>query len=155
VTELPTEAGKLPAVAMTMQTDPCAYVVRYLKPQPVSGRLKIWWETWFRWDERLPRRPYRIRLFDGRGRCRVVADVGKYKPVQWAGPEKQAPVMPTDFRIKWPAVKGVQPAASIHMTLSGMSTTRPFKKSYFDFESHLPPGVRKVQVDSAYGPMDR
>ncbi|KPK83897.1 MAG: hypothetical protein AMJ81_07085 [Phycisphaerae bacterium SM23_33] len=155
LTELPDEPGKLPAVAMTMETDPCAYVLRYLKCQPVSDKLKVWREVWFRWDDRLPRRPYRIRLFDADGRCRVIAELGQYKPVEWDGPEKDAPLMPTDFRIQWPAIKGVQTAASIHMTLSGMSTTRPFQKSYFDFESHLPPGLGKIQVDAGYRPMDR
>lgn len=155
VTELPNQTGKLPGVVMTMQTDPCAHVVAYLKVQPVSGRLKVWREVWFRWDERLARRPFRIRLFDPAGRCRVIADVARYKPVEWDGPEDGAPVMPTDFRVNWPAIKGVQTAGSLRMTLSGMSTTRAFKKSYFDFESHLPAGIKPTQVDAAYGPIDR
>jgi hypothetical protein len=40
VTELPDRPGTLPAAAMTLQTDPCAYVVCCLKPQPVSGRMR-------------------------------------------------------------------------------------------------------------------
>jgi len=154
VTALPVQPGKLPTVVMTLEDDPCAYVVRYLKPQPVSGKLKVWREVWFRWDGRRPRRPYRVRLFDPAGRCRVTADVAGYKPIEWDGPETDAPVMATDFRLRWLPIPSVQGAAKMHVTISGMSTTRPFKKAFFDFPSHLPAGVSPAQVDAAYGRAD-
>ena len=149
VTALPVEPGRLPAAVMTLQRNPCAYVVRYLKPQPITGRLKIWREVYFHWDDRLPRRPYHIRLFDASGRCRVLADVGDYRPIEWDGPAGEAPVMPTEYHIRWPAIEGVQPAAELHMRLSGMSTRRAFMRAFLDFRSHLPPGIEPVQVDAA------
>jgi len=149
VTALPVEPGQLPAAVMTLQRNPCAYVVRYLKPQPITGRLKIWREVYFHWDDRLPRRPYHIRLFDASGRCRVLADVGDYRPIEWDGPAGEAPVMPTEYHVRWPAIEGVQPAAELHMRLSGMSTRRAFMRAFLDFRSHLPPGIEPVQVDAA------
>ena len=155
VTELPgLQAIDMPVVVMTLQSDPCAYVVRYLEPQQVSGHLKIWREVLFRWSDKQPRRPYRIKLYDGDGRCRVVADVRRYGRIAWDGPEDQAPIMPTDIRMTWPKIKNVQPASSIHLTLSEMSTTRPFKKGVFDFWSSLSAAMSDpIQVDAVYGPI--
>ena len=151
ITELPEiRAGAMPAVVMTLQNTPgdCAYVVRYLKPQPISGHLKIWREVYFRWSDTEPRRPFRIKLYDAAGLCRVVADVADYKPIAADG---DAPVMPTDIRITFPAIKNVQPASSLHMRLSEMSTTKRFRRRVFDFRSHLPAGITNpTQVDSAY-----
>ena len=152
VTELPDRPAAIPAVRVTRQCNPCAYVVRYLKFQPVSGHLKLWREVHFRWSDSLPRRPYRVMLYDAEGRCRVVAEVGKYTPVAWAGPAERAPVMPTDIRMTWPKIKNVQPASSVHLRLSEMDATRDFSKEVFDFWSSLPPAVTDpIQVDAAYG----
>jgi len=144
----------MPAVVMTMETDPCAYVVRYLNPQPVSGHLKIWREVWFRWDARQPARPFRVRLFDADGLCRAVAEVGRYRPIEvgddHAGP---APVMPTDIRVTWPAIKNVQTASAVHLVLSEMSTTHRFSKKVFLFAP--PAGTPVTVVDSACKPDPR
>ena len=153
ITELPeVRAGAMPAVVMTLQNTPgdCAYVVRYLKPQPVSGHLKIWREVYFRWSDTEPRRPYQIKLYDADGLCRVVAKVVDYKPIA-TDTDDEGPIMPTDIRITWPVIKNVQPASSLHMRLSEMSTTRRFSQKAFDFRSHLPASITNpVQVDSAY-----
>lgn len=153
ITELPAvRAGAMPAVVMTLQNKPgdYAYVVRYLKPQPVSGCLKIWREVYFRWSDTQPRQPYRVKLYDAAGRCRVIADVAEYKPVA-TDDDGDVAVMPTDIRITSPAIKNVQPASSLHMRLSEMSTTKRFRQKVFDFRSHLPSGITSpVQVDSAY-----
>ncbi len=154
VTELPAiTAGAMPAVVMTLQNKPddCAYVVRYLKDQPVSGHLKIWREVYFRWSDKQPRRPYRIKLYDPDGLTRVVAEVSDYKPVATDG---DAPIMPTDIRITWPKIKNIQPASSLNIKLTEMTTTKPFRKIVFDFHSHVPPGITEpVQVDASYGPV--
>ncbi len=152
VTELPkVRAGAMPAVVMTLQNKPpddCAYVVRYLKPQPISGHLKIWREVYFRWSNTEQRRPYQIKLYDADGLCRVVAKVADYKPID-TDTDGEGPIMPTDIRITFPAIKNVQTASSLHMRLSEMSTTRRFSKKVFDFQSHLPPGITNpVQVDA-------
>ncbi len=149
VTELPeVQAGAMPAVVMTLQQKPCAYVVRYLKPQPISGHLKIWREVYFRWSDTEPRRPYQIKLYDADGLCRVVAEVSDYKPVA-TDTDGEGPIMPTDIRITFPAIKNVQPASSLHMRLSEMSTIKRFSNKAFDFQSHLPPGIANpVMVDA-------
>jgi len=150
VTELPpVEAGATPTVVMRLEGGPeCWYVVDYLKPQPVTGKLKLWRQVWFDWDEKGPPRARRVRLYDADGLCRVVAELADYEPI--ATDAADAPVMPTDIRMTWPAIKGVQPASALHMKLSKVSTTHPFSNKAFDFWSHCP--VRDpVQVDSAYG----
>ena len=153
VTELPPPAaGKLPAVVVRMEGAPAAYVLRYLKPQPVTGELKIWREVCFRWSDDGPRRPFRVRLFDADGFCRVVADVSEYKPIDWPGEPAEAPVMPTDLKIRWPEIKGIQPASSLHIVLSKVSTTHPFRDTVFDFVGNLPRGIPVKIVDAIYGP---
>jgi len=155
VTALPEpRASAMPAVVMTLETDPYAYVVRYLRPQPVTGHLKIWREVYFRWDDKRPRRPFRVKLFDADGLCRVIADVGQYAPVASDRQGEPPAIMPTDIRMSWPAIKNMQPASSIHIRLSEMSTTRDFSKDVFDFLSKLPAGLSDpIQVDGAYGLM--
>ncbi len=151
ITELPAvRADAMPAVVMTLQQKPCAYVVRYLNPQPVSGHLKIWREVYFRWSYTEPRRPYQIKLYDAAGLCRVIAKVSDYKPIAIAT-DGDEPIMPTDIRITFPAIKNVQPASSLHMSLTEMTTTKALpSRKVFDFRSHLPAGITNpVQVDSA------
>ena len=153
VTELPAVApDKLPAVVMQMQGRPRpAYVVRYLKPQPVTGYLKLWREVYFTWEKDIPPRPFRVRLFDAAGFCRVTADLADYKPIATGEQDVSGPIMPTDIRMTWPAIKNVQEAATLHIRLSDMSTAKPFLDSVFGFREHLPGGLEPVQLDSAYG----
>lgn len=154
VTELPAvAAGKMPAIVMRLEGRPAAYVVRYLRPQPTTGELKIWREVSFAWSDAKPRRPFRVRLFDADGLCRVVADVGEYRPIQWQGPQDQAPpVMPTDLKIRWPKIKGVQPASSLHMVLSEITTKPKGRLTVFDFAGNLPRGIPVTLLDATYGP---
>ncbi|HET6428477.1 MAG TPA: hypothetical protein VFJ30_08710 [Phycisphaerae bacterium] len=150
ITALPTEPGRLPAVTLQMQKQrPYAYVVNYWDFQPVTGRMKLWRQVLYTWSDQRPRLPFQVRLFDAEGRCRVIADVGRYKPIEWDGPPGDAPVMATDFRILWPGIKDVQRRTSIHLTLEEMSATRPFLRSYFEYRSHLPPGLPETRVDAS------
>jgi len=150
ITELPTRPRCLPAVTLQMRRKrPCAYVVRYWDYQPVTGRMKLWREVWYTWHDKRPRLPFKVFLFDARGRVRMTADVGRYRSIEWNGPPDDAPIMPTDFRIRWPGIKDVQRRASIHLTLDGMSTTRTFLRSYFEYRSHLPPGLPETRVDAS------
>ncbi len=153
VTALPEmEPESLPAVVMTLQDNPCAYVVRYLKPQPVTGALKIWREVYFKWDDRQPALPYQVRLYDADGLCRVIADVGKYARIE--ADQKDAttqpaepPIMPTEIRMVWPAIRDVQPYSMMSLRLSQMSTKKPFSDTTFKFR----PSGSSTQVDEAYG----
>ncbi len=148
----PLQPEKTPAVVLRLQSLPRpAYVLRYLSPQPVTGHLKVWREVYLHWDEKKPRRAYRVRLFDAAGLCRVVADLADYKPIATGAEEAEAPpVMPTDIRMTWPAIKGVQEASTLHMRLSEMAPKAVSVKA-FDFWEGLPPALEPVQVDSAYG----
>jgi hypothetical protein len=148
VTAMPEpESEALPAVVMTLQEKPCAYVVRYVKPQPVTGELKIWREAFFRWDDRQPPLPYQVKLYDADGRCRVVADVGRYRPIETG--EKNPPIMPTDIRLVWPAIRCVQPYSMMSLRLSEMSTKNPFSDKAFRFDPQA--SGPATQVDAMYG----
>jgi len=154
VTELPTLApGKVPTVITRMQGLPApAYVVSYVDAQPVTGRLKLWREISFRWKEGEPLRPFRVRLFDGKGLCRLWADLADYAPIATDAADDDPPMMPTRIRMTWPAIKGVQSASKLHLRLSEMSTTRPTRASAFSFAGNLPPGMPPpVQVDAIHG----
>jgi hypothetical protein len=153
LTPLPPPAKEvMPAVVMTMSDNPCAYVVQYLKPQPVTGHLKVWREVYFHWADNQPRLPFHLRFYDGDGRCRVKADVANYRAIETDAPAGDWPVMPTDIRVTWPAIKDVQPASALRMTLTEMSTIHPFVERVFDFWTYLPPEVSdRTQVDVLYG----
>ncbi len=147
---MPTPAAAKPAVVMRLEGRPPSYVVSYVSPQPVTRELKVWREVSFRWSDKQPPRPFRIRLFDASGLCRLVADVSEYRPIEWAGSDGEPPVMPTDLKIFWPEIKDVQQASELHIVLSDMSATREFKPAVFDFASHLPGGIGVERVDAAY-----
>jgi len=145
----PPEPNTLPAVVMTLENEPCAYVVRYLAPQPITGHLKIWREMYFKWSDTEPRRPFRIKIYDTAGLCRVVAEVKDYKPIRqgWEYPQN-APVIPIDIHITWPAIPNIQPASSLHMKLSEMTLQKRFSSKVFDFFSHLPNEISEpIMID--------
>lgn len=154
VTELPENwRHETPTLLMTLDSQPCAYVVRYVAPQPMTGELKIWREVFYHWGEG-PRRPFRVRLYDADGRMRMQAELADYRPIAWLGAPEQAPVMPTDFRMVWPAIPGVQPEAHLHMALGEMTTTKvlPPGGRVFKFWPNLPTSAgQPTQVDAEYG----
>ncbi len=152
VTELPRpEAGKMPAALMQMRGEPLpAYVVRYVSPQPVTGHLKLWREIRFRWDKEGPSRPYRIRLFDAKGLCRVWADLSDYESAAVGEGVTVPPELPTYIRMTWPEIKGVQLARRLEIRLKEMSTVKKFRQSAFTFNP--PPGAGvPIQVDAIHG----
>jgi hypothetical protein len=154
VSELPVPGGaRLPAVVLRLEGgDRPSYAVRYLAPQPVTGELKLWREVLYDWSDERPPRPYRVRLFDPAGYCRMVADLAAYEPIEADG-EGPPPVMPTDIRICWPKIPGVQTASSMHMVLSEMSTTKRFSRKAFEFERFRPAGVPVEVVDAHVAPV--
>ena len=155
VTEIaPPGGGALPAIVMTCQAEPFAYVVRYVRPQAVTGLPKVWREVYFTWSDNAPPRPFRVRLFDADGLPRVTAELSNYQPVEVAA--GVPPLMPTEFTLVWPKIEGVQTACELKLSLSEMSTTHEFSGKAFEFWPHLPSGQCELtQVDASYGPVGR
>ncbi|MBS3733812.1 MAG: hypothetical protein KGY99_02690 [Phycisphaerae bacterium] len=81
---VPDDLTALPAVAMTLQSDPCAYVLTYVDRRPVSGRIDFRRKVYFRWADEQPRRPFRVDLLSPDGRCVLTARLSRYRPI--AGP---------------------------------------------------------------------
>jgi hypothetical protein len=158
VCALPADATKLPAVALSMQKDPCdyAYVVTYLDRQPVTGRILFRREVHFRWSDTEPRRAYKVNLFDAAGRRVVTARMGDYRPVDVSDlddPPAVAPVMPTDIEIVCNPFPGVEVFVErIHVVLSEMTAADIWERAACRLSSALPPGVRAVQVDAHLEP---
>ena len=153
VTGLPAlRPGAVPTIVPQMQGKPVpAYVLRYVKPQPVTGQWRQWREVQFRWGEKGPGQVFRVKLYDAKGFCRVWADVDDYAPVEVDG-EETGPMMPTYIRMHWPAIKGVQSASKLEIRLSKMTTRKVWSKKVFDFAPHLPAGMGlPVQVDEQHG----
>jgi len=130
ICEFPDDLTQLPAVALSMNTEPgeYAYVVTYLDRQPVSDRILFRREVYFNWDDDKKPRPFRVQFFDGEGMRVLTAELNDYQPIERVFPEdrrsdrdvaadlaKPAPEMPTDIRIRWPGT-----AAGIHIVLSEM-----------------------------------
>jgi hypothetical protein len=139
ICEMPPSQTDPPFVGQTVSFDPCAYVLTYVDRQPVTGRLLFKRELYFVWSETEPRRPFLLRLLDGRGRPVLKARMQNYKPVQLEDVEDDGPppVMPTDIRITWR-----QTGAELHLKLSSMTTADKVDPVAYRFWQWLPPGLR-------------
>lgn len=143
VTELPSDFTRLPTVALSMSSNPCAYVLTFLDRQPLSGRIVMRREIYFTWSANEPPRAFMVNLFGPDGRRIVTATLKDYKPIRQTGDNTAtAPaVMPSDVRISWPQEK-----TEIHLLLQEMSDKKVAASS-FNFENHLPGSLELRQVD--------
>lgn len=143
ICELPDDFTQPPTVALSMSTDPCAYVVTHIDRQPVTGRLLFKREVYFRWADEGPRRPFLVRFLDAAGRRVMDAKLKDYKPVATGGGAET--LMPTNIELTWPARH-----SRIRLVLSEMSATKTWHRSACEFVDNLPGGIdhsRIVQVD--------
>jgi hypothetical protein len=128
VVQVPDDQGPLPAAAMRMSTDPCAYVMTYIDRQPLSGRIGMRRDVFFRWSDDEPARPFRVDFLSPEGRRVLTARLGEYAAVA-PGPDEPdtgpRPVMPTDIvlePISWPGDEKPNPLRRVHIVLSEMTT---------------------------------
>lgn len=159
VNELPSPlAQQPPAVGLTMNLNPCAYVLTYMDKQPVTGRLMFRREVLYRWSDTEPARAFRINFFDPLGRRVMTAELDDYKPIDIEGVNPAPatkPVMPTEISITWFDPERYQPLSTefrqrgtLKLSLSEMKlnvkgsplATEPPESSSF-------PADRVVQVD--------
>ncbi|MFW6132668.1 MAG: hypothetical protein ACOC8F_02135 [Planctomycetota bacterium] len=84
VCAVPSDLTELPTVALTMQTDPCAYVLTYVDRRPVSGQIGFRRKVYFRWSDDAPRRPFRVDLISPEGRRVLTARMSDYRPIAGA-----------------------------------------------------------------------
>jgi hypothetical protein len=160
VCPLPADQTSIPAVVVGMRNTPgdCAYVVTCLDRQPVSGRILLRREMFFRWGDQPPRRPYRVDLFDPAGRRVMTAELKDYRPIDVSKLDDRPPVqpdMPTDIDVAWNDQPGLRPLVRrIHMVLSEMTAEDKWDRSACKF---VPPaGVVPVRVDrDVLGPATR
>ncbi len=151
VCELPDDFTRLPAVALTMNAKPgeCAYVVTCIDRQPISGRILFKREMFFRWDDRKPRRLYKVNFFDASGRRILTASLENYKPVEMPEGEiadaQPAPMMPTDIRIQWIDPKTHRKTVSVRLELSEMTAAGAGVREATRFDP--PPGIPVIRVD--------
>lgn len=153
ITPLPTEPGKLPAVALSMNNTPgqCAYVVTVLDRQPVSNRVLFKREIILPWTGKEPPPPTRVNIFDDAGRRVMTAALADYKPIDVSSldkPPAKSPVMPTDIDITCSDVPGVpRLIRKIHLRLSEMTVEDKWLPEAVDFKP--PTGVVPVLADEA------
>ena len=148
VTELPADFTTVPTVAMTLSDNPCAYVLTFIDRQPLTGQIVFRREMFFRRNDKLPRRPFLVNIFDNDGRRAMSATLRAYKPIALAGlpPSSPAiaPVMPTDIDISW---KGNN---RLHLVLSEMTTAEDWDRQQLLFTPNLPRAIpleNVLQVD--------
>jgi len=159
VTELPADLTRLPAVVVRLQQEPCdyAYVLTYIDHRPVSGQIAARREIYFRWDDRLPRRPYLVKFFDYDGREILTAELADYRPIQVADvdhPPAELPVMPTDLRITWTPEARRSQVRSIRLKLSEMTTADRWDRSACAFRENLPAGMAGEAIVQTDRPCD-
>jgi hypothetical protein len=152
VCPLPSDQTSIPAVVLDMHNTPgdCAYVVTCLDRQPVSGRILLRRQMFFRWsDDQSPARPYRVDLFDPAGRRVMTAELKDYRPIDVSkldDPPAVKPEMPTDIDVVWNDQPGVKPLVRrIHMVLSEMTAEDKWPREACKFTP--PSGVVPVRVD--------
>jgi len=150
VCELPDDLTELPAATLRMDRRPCeyAYVVSVLDRQPVSRRIVVQREVHFTWDDRKPRRPFLVRIFDAAGRPALTARMSDYRPIDSPDTAGAAPVMPADIRISWEGPPADTYVRQIHLVLSEMTTADTWDRDACRFDPQgIDPG-RVVQVDA-------
>lgn len=155
VCPLPTEPGQLPAAVVGMQNTPgdCAYVVTVVDRQPVTQRLLLQREIFFRWSDAAPRQPYKINFLDDAGRRILTAHLKRYRPVDVSeldDPPKVPPVMPTDIEIVSNPFGGVEAfVRRIHLVLSEMTAEDKWDRSACDFRPPAGVGLTPVEPPPA------
>jgi hypothetical protein len=153
---LPEDPTRLPAVAVGMQNTPgdCAYVVTLIDRQPVTGRLLLKREVYFRWSETEPPRPYKVNLIDSAGRRIMTAHLKSYTPIDCSeldDPPDSDPVMPSEIEIVCNPFPGVETfVRRIRLKLSEMTAEDKWDRDACDFQP--PAGIRAVSVDSPARP---
>lgn len=158
VCALPEAAGELPAVALGMQNTPgdCAYVLTYIDRQPVTHRILLKREVYFRWSKAAPPRPYKVNLLDTAGRRVMTAHLKDYRPIDVSDlddPPDEPPVMPTDVVMVCNPLPGVTTFVKrIHLVLSEMTAADKWDPAACRFTP--PAGITPVQVDRGAAGLD-
>jgi hypothetical protein len=122
VLELPTARDRLPAVALSMSRNPCAYVLTCIDRQPVTGQAVFKREIHINWSERDPRRPFQVVFFAPDGRRIMTARLANYQPVLGTKVRGRAAEIPTDITMveeDWPGRKSH--LRRLHLVLGEMS----------------------------------
>ena len=159
VCPLPDDPERLPAVAVGMQNTPgdCAYVLTLIDRQPVTGRLLLKREIYFRWSDKEPPRPYKVNLLDSAGRRVMTAHLKHYAPIDVSeldDPPDRQPVMPTDIEIVCNPFQGTETLVRrIHLELSEMTAEDKWDRAACDFKP--PAGAPVVPVDPPTRPLAR
>lgn len=155
VTELPTDFTRLPLVLLSLDDSDChnrAYVLTWVDCQGTAGacyRMRMY----FHWDDKLPRRPFRMDLLDEVGRVVTTARVSDWKPIEMADldDEPAAPsVMPTDIDIRWPGN-----GSRLRIRLSEMTTADTFAPEAFLLFDRLPADFPPENLVPQNGPRPR
>ncbi len=153
VTAWPTDLTQLPAMALTMDTDPpdYAYVLNHIERQVGSRNILLNRRTHLRWSDSQPARPFHMEFIDGGGMTAMAADMGEYAlPATFYGSANVTPddphvFVPTDIRITWPGNH-----SQIRLRLSEITTDPKGEPAACRFRDHLPAGMpqeRIVRVD--------
>jgi hypothetical protein len=163
VCELPADLTRPPIVAQSYRSKPCAYVLTYIDRQPVTNKLLAKREMYFDRSETKafgqsastprPCRPFRVRIFDDRGRAVLTAEMSGYQPIA-GGPKSDTndpPVMPTRLTLKWE-----DSGSRLRLTLADMTMKQKIDESdlneAFRFWDLLPEDLKAqaVQIDASY-----
>lgn len=154
LTPLPADLTQLPTVAMTLSTEPCAYVLTYIDRQPVTNRILFKREIYFEWSDSAPPRPFMVRFFAPDGRRVMTAQLRNYKPVPATGEAGTQAVMPTDILMTHEDLPGTPSRLRrLHIVLSDFSTSQGEPAEAARFTENLPPALRDrvVFIDQQAG----
>jgi len=150
ICEVPGDFRTLPAVAMSLDSsDPCrrAYVLTYIDRQTVSGRIGFRRKVHFHWDDRKPRRPFRIEFLDPAGRVAMTAKLADYRNIEQPDADDrpdEPPVMPTRIEIVFP-----DSGSRLRLRLSEMTTEQKFLPAVFRLWDRLPAGFDRSTLEPA------
>ena len=145
ICELPEDFTRLPTVVMRMdESDRCrrAYVLTYIDGSPGKVPIGLRREIYFRWDDRKPRRPFKIKFLDDGQKTVMIAELSSYRSIGTDGapPEATGPVMPTDIRISWPKT-----GSRLHIVLSELSTKQADPDAFLLWD-RLPAGLGRGRL---------
>jgi len=140
ICELPDDFTRLPTVVMRMdESNPCkrAYVLTYIDGRAGEVPIGLRREIYFRWDDKKPRRPFKIKFLDDGRKTVMIAKLSSYQSIEIDGAPREATgaVMPTDIRISWPKT-----GSRLHIVLSELSTKQVDPDAFLLWD-RLPAGL--------------
>lgn len=147
ILELPPDYSQVPTVALTMSSDPCAYVVTYIDRQPQTKKILFKREVYFTWANGKMPQPFQVIFVAPDGRRIVKATLKNYKPIPGTGTAGKEATLPTDIEMTEIPWQGrTSHLRNIHLVLSEITTAKGDPQAFAKLWENLPAELKEKAI---------